>query len=330
MTSLTRLDPEGVVRARTLLARTLPPTPLRRSHAIDAAFPVGLKLECWQPTGSFKVRGALHFLSELGAEERRRGVVTASAGNHALGVAFAIQALNADEDDAGAPEATLFVPRSAPRAKVDKLRRFPVTVREEGADYDEALRAARRHQHDTGAVFVHAFDDPRTALGAGSVGLEILDQEPGVGTLVVPVGGGGLIAALAAGVKAQRPDVRIVAVQPDACPALRESLRLGKPLYEYASAPTACDGLAGGIGDLVFAQRDLIDDVVTVTEAQVEHALATLVVHDQVLAEPSGAVGLAALQARQVPDLDGRPVVAVITGGNIDAALLVRILSSRI
>jgi len=219
-----RLTVDDVERARAAIRPYLPPTPLRRSFALRGSGDAYLKLECWQPTGSFKVRGATSCLAALSADERRRGVVAASAGNHALGVAFAVQALG------GRTEATLFVPETAPRAKVEKLRSFPVTVREEGATYDDAHALAISHVGRTGATYVHAFEDPRTAAGQGTVALEILDDLPSVGAILVPVGGGGLISAVAAAVKARAPGVRIVAVQPEASPALRDSIRQGRPL----------------------------------------------------------------------------------------------------
>ena len=311
-----------VEEAREAIAPYLSPTPLRRAFSVPGG-QAWLKLECWQPTGSFKVRGALNVLGALGSAERRRGVVAASAGNHALGVAFAIQALGGDIP------ATVFVPASAPRAKVDKLRTFPVTVVEGGATYDEAAARAGEHARTTGAFTVHAYDDPRTAAGQGTVGLEILDQNPLIGTIVVPVGGGGLIAGIAAAVKAQRPDVRIVAVQPAASPALRDSLAQGQPLLDYRAEPTLADGLAGGIGLMVYTHRHLVDEVVNVTEPEIEDAIVALVAQDQVVAEGSGAVGVAALRSGRLRLDDGRPVAVVITGANIDAGVLGRLLTRR-
>ena len=316
---LSRADVE---EARHAIAPHLPPTPLRRAFSVPEGR-AWLKLECWQPTGSFKVRGALRVLSSLTSAERGRGVVAASAGNHALGVAFAIQALG------GGIPATVFVPATAPRAKVDKLRTFPVTVVEGGATYDEAAARAGEHARSTGAFSVHAYDDPRTAAGQGTIGLEILEQNPGIGTIVVPVGGGGLIAGIAAAVKAQRPDVRIVAVQPEASPALRDSLAQGEPLLDYTARPTLADGLAGGIGLMVYTHRHLVDEVVNVTEPEIEDAIVALVTHDQVIAEGSGAVGVAALRSGRLPLEDGRPAAVVITGANIDAGVLGRLLTRR-
>jgi threonine dehydratase len=310
-----------VEEARRAIAPHLPPTPLRRAFSVPGG-QAWLKLECWQPTGSFKVRGALSVLSALHPAERERGVVAASAGNHALGVAFAIQALG------GGVPATVFVPATAPRAKVDKLRTFPVTVVEGGDTYEEAAARAAAHAERTGARVIHAFDDVRTAAGQGTVGLEILEQMPDVGTILVPVGGGGLITGVIAAVKGQRPDVRIVAVQPEASPALRDSIAQGRPLLDYAAGPTLADGLAGGIGTFVYAHRRLIDDVVTVAEPEIQDAIVALIAHDQVIAEGSGAVGVAALRAGRVRLTEGRKAAVVITGANIDARVLGRLLAA--
>jgi len=309
---------DDVRRAAETLRPHLRPTPLRRSGLFPDR-PVHLKLECWQPTGSFKVRGATSLLASLTPAERARGVVAASAGNHALGVAFAARAL-------GGVGATVFVPATAPRAKVEKLRRFPVTVVEKGRTYDDAVEEARAFERRTGATWVEAFDDPRTAAGQGTAGLEIAEELPDVGTVLVPVGGGGLFVGVATAVKALRPGARTVAVQPAASPALRESLREGRALLTFPAGPTLADGLAGGIGELVFAHRHLVDDVVTVTEEETADAIASLVAEDQVVSEGAGAVGVAALRAGRLAS-DGRPVAVVVTGGNVDASVLARLLA---
>jgi threonine dehydratase len=315
----TRLRLEDVERARESVARHLPPTPLRASLAASDV-DLRLKLECWQPTGSFKVRGATHLLSTLGAAERRRGVVAASAGNHALGVAFAAARL-------GDVKATLFVPTSAPRAKLDKLRRFPVDVRETGETYDDAVDAARVFEQAEGAVFVHAFEDARTAAGQGTLALEILEECPAPATVLVPVGGGGLLAGVATVLKARAPGVRIVAVQPSASPALAESIRLGRALLTYPAGPTLADGLAGGIGQIAFDHRDLVDEIVTVSEAEIEDAILALLARDQVVAEASGAVGVAAVRAGKLSGRARGPIVAIVTGANIDARVLAQLLA---
>lgn len=317
-----RLLPEDVERAAAIVAAHLPPTPLRRSFAFAPDAPVWLKLECWQPTGSFKVRGALAALSALSPGERERGVVAASAGNHALGVAFAAQALG------GRVRATLFVPTRAPRAKVDKLRRFSVEVCQEGTDYDEAHALALAHAERVGARYVHAFEGV-TAAGQGGAGLEVLSQLPDVGTLVVPVGGGGLISSCAVAVKARAPHVRVVAAQPQASPALAESLRQGRALLEFPAAPTLADGLAGGIGEIAFTHRDLIDDVINVSEAEIEDAIVALLAQDQVVAEGAGAVAVAAARSGRLRPAGGRPVAVIVSGANIDVSVLSRLMAAR-
>jgi threonine dehydratase len=320
---VTRLALDDVLAARRALLPHLAPTPLRPCYAVPGGTSF-LKLECWQPTGSFKVRGALNHLASLSPADAARGVVAASAGNHALGVAFAAQALG------GQVAATLFVPATAPRAKVDKLRSFPVEVVQGGADYDDAHAAALEHAARTGARYVHAFEHPATAAGQGTIGLELLEQLPGVGAILVPVGGGGLIAAIATAVKARAPQVRIVGVQSEASPSLAESLRLGRPLLTYPVGPTLADGIAGGIGEIAFAHRDLVDEVVNVAESELADAMVALLARDQVVAEGSGAVGVAALRAGRYVPPEGRPAVAVVSGGNVDAEVLARLLRERL
>jgi threonine dehydratase len=315
-----RLHLDDVLRAREAVSAHLPPTPLRRSLAAPGV-DLRLKLECWQPTGSFKVRGALNVLGSLDEATRRRGIVAASAGNHALGVAFAAQTLGSD-----AP-ATLFVPASAPRSKLEKLRRYPVELREVGGSYDDAAEAAEAFARETSAAFVHAFEDVRTAAGQGTVALEILEACPRPGAVLVPVGGGGLVSGVATVVKALAPATRVVAVQVEASPSLRESLRVGHPLLTYPAGPTLADGIAGGIGRIAFDHRELIDEVVTVGEDEVEDAIVTLLAADQVVAEGAAAVGVAAARTGRLGG-DG-PLVAIVSGGNIDAPVLARLLWAR-
>jgi threonine dehydratase len=317
-----RLTADDVVRAAAVVRTYLPPTPLRRSFALRESGPAFLKLECWQPTGSFKVRGAVHLLASLSPAERRRGVVAASAGNHALGVAFAAQAVG------GEIPASLFVPATAPRAKVGKLRAFPVEVHQQGATYDDAHALAVEHARRTGATYVHAFEDARTAAGQGTVALELLEQLPDLAAVVVPVGGGGLLAGVAAALKTRAPRARVIAVQPEASPALRESLRLGRPLLEFAAGPTLADGVAGGIGEIAWEHRDLVDEVVVVAERDIEDAIVALLADDQVVAEASGALGVAAVRAGQVSTREG-PVALIVTGANIDLPVLQRLLAAR-
>lgn len=307
---------DQIERAVDTLRPYLPATPLRPSHAASMA-DVFLKLECWQPTGSFKVRGALNAIRSDSA----RPVVAASAGNHALGIAWAAWVT------AHVAPVTLFIPRTAPRSKREKLSSAAVHLVVGGETYDEAQASALRHAEATGARLIHAFDDPLVAAGQGTVGLEIIEQLPEVGTVVVPVGGGGLISGLAVAMKARRPATRIMAVQPEASPALRRSLETGRALLEYPAGHTLADGLAGGIGEILWEHRHLVDDVVDVPERAIQEAIVSLLSHDQVLAEASGAIGVAALRAGLLSHT-AKPVVAVITGSNLDVSVLARLLDA--
>jgi threonine dehydratase len=283
---------------------------------------VFLKFENLQFTASFKERGALNKLLSLGAAERRRGVIAMSAGNHAQAVAYHAARL-------GIP-ATIVMPRGSPNSKIKNTQVHGATVVLEGDNLFEAGKRARELAARDDLVFVHPYEDPFIIAGQGTVGLEMLAAVPDLELIVVPVGGGGLIAAVAAAVKDRAPQARIVAVQPEASPSLRDSIRQGKALLEYAAEPTLADGLAGGIGEIVFAHRDLLDEVVVVPEKDIEDAIVALIAEDQVVAEGAGAVGVAALRAGLVKSAeDGRPVIAIVTGGNIDAPVLARLLQRR-
>jgi threonine dehydratase len=291
---------------------------------------VRLKLECWQRTGSFKVRGALHKLASLSPEAWARSVVTASAGNHGLGVAYARQAL-------GLPPVTIFVPENAPRTKVERLARSGCEIRQAGVDYDAAHALAEAHAQERGALYLSAYDDPVVIAGQGTAGLEIMEELPSAGpssssgqcTLLVPVGGGGLIAGIAVAAKAINPGVRVLGVQPEASPSAYLSLRDGHPYETYPAGPTICDGLTGGFGRVPFdiAAR-LIDEVLVVPEAEARRAVAWLLVHEQLVVEGSGAIAVAPLLNGQI-DVAGQHVVAVLTGRNLDASLLQEILAKE-
>ena len=316
---------QEILQAQQTIQSYLFRTPLRESFLLSerVGAQVFLKLENWQITGSFKPRGALNRIALLTMDERARGIVTVSAGNHALGVGYAARVMRI------APT-TIFVPRTAPRAKLDKLRQFPVDVRAVGETYDDAHHAAVTFERENGSTFIHAYDDPRTVAGQGTIGLEIIEDLPNVDAVLVSVGGGGMIAGIAVAVKTLAPSVRVIGIQPTASPALRDSLRDGKCYEEYVSAPTICDGLAGGIGKMVYevAQKNLIDDVVLVEESETRAAIRALVETQQLVIEGSGAVGVAALLARKI-DLRGKRVAVVLSGGNIDLALLTEIINHK-
>jgi threonine dehydratase len=313
---------EDVLAARQVVQRHAWRTPLVPSTALSqtASCRTYLKMECWQHTGSFKLRGALHKLSVLTPDEWQRGIVTASAGNHGLGVAYACQAL-------GLPPATIFVPESAPRAKLERLQAFNCQIRRAGADYDATHSIAETHAEALGAVYVSAYDDPIVIAAQGTVTLEVMEDLPDADLLLVPVGGGGLIAGAALVAKAINPAVRVVGVQPEASPAAYLSLREGRPYETYPAGPTICDGLAGGFGRVPFETAGgLIDEILVVPEADVRRSVAWLAAREQVIVEGSGAIAIAPLLNGQLM-AEGQQVAAVLTGRNIDATLLQQILA---
>ncbi|BCJ64384.1 threonine ammonia-lyase [Polymorphospora rubra] len=305
--------------ARKLLTGVTRTTPLEPSRPLSAALggPVWLKCENLQRAGSYKVRGAYVRLARLTPDERARGVVAASAGNHAQGVALAAGLL-------GIPS-TVFMPVGAPLPKVVATKGYGARIELVGNTVDESLVAAREFAERTGAVFIHPFDHHDVIAGQGTVALEILEQCPEAATIVAGVGGGGLISGIAVVAKALRPDVRVIGVQARGAAAYPPSLVAGGPvrLPHYA---TIADGIAvGRPGDLTFAHvSKLVDDIVTVSEEDISRALLMLLERGKQVVEPAGAVGVAALLAGATT-VDS-PVVAVLSGGNIDPLLLLRVI----
>ena len=297
-------------------------TPLMRSMLLSAQLgcEVWLKLENRQVTGSFKPRGALNRILTLSAEDRERGIVAASAGNHALGVAHAAQCL-------GLTKADLFVQANAAPAKIAKLRQYNVSLHLTGQHFDETQAAAVEFAGRNGATYVSAYDDLDVIAGQGTVGLEIMQARPDVDTIVVPVGGGGLIAGLATLAKSLNPAIRVIGVNPAASPSAYLSKRDGYPYETYENEPTLAHGLAGGFGRVPFmVGMLLIDEIALVSENELKRGIAALIDSDQILLEASGVAGIAALLAGKIAG--ARKCVCVLTGGNIDAPTLRTVLDS--
>ncbi|MFD3413022.1 threonine ammonia-lyase [Streptomyces cyaneofuscatus] len=279
--------------------------------------PVHLKCENLQRTGSFKLRGAYVRISGLSPVERAAGVVAASAGNHAQGVALASSLLGV--------RSTVFMPVGAPLPKVAATQEYGAEVRLHGQVVDETLAAAQEYAERTGAVFIHPFDHPDIIAGQGTVGLEILEQCPEVRTIVVGLGGGGLAAGIAVAVKALRPDIRIVGVQAEGAAAYPPSLAAGHPV-SLDNPVTMADGIkVGRPGDVPFAViEELVDEVRTVTENELSSALLLCLERAKLVVEPAGASPVAALLSD--PEAFRGPVVAVLSGGNVDPLLMQRVL----
>lgn len=278
-----------------------------------------LKLETMQKTGSFKIRGAMFRILTQVSELKEKGVVAASAGNHAQGVAVAAGMAGV--------LATIVMPSYASVSKLAATRHYGAEVIQSGRNLGESIKEAERRAQASGAVFIHPFDDPRIIAGNGTIGCEILEDLPDCDAIIVPVGGGGLISGIALAAKQIRPGIRIIGVQADACPSAREALAKGEPAL-VNPGPTTADGISvPRTGDLTFPFiRDLVDEIVLVTEEEITDALLLLLERKKVIAEGAGVTPLAALLSGRVRPAGGSRVALVISGGNIDTPLLERII----
>ena len=305
--------------ARVLLDGIARTTPLEGSRALTdrVGGPVWLKCENLQRTGSFKIRGAYVRIARLSDAERARGVVAASAGNHAQGVALAASLLGC--------RSTVFMPVAAPLPKIAATKAYGAGVRLSGSTVDESLTMAATFAAETGAILIHPFDHPDVIAGQGTVGLEVLEQCPDVRTVVVCTGGGGLVSGIAVAVKGQCPDVRVVAAQASGAAAFPSSLAAGRPV-RLPSMLTMADGIAvGQPGELTFALvRDLVDAVALVDEDALSRALLLSLERAKLVVEPAGAAALAAVM--DDPTAFEPPVVIVLSGGNIDPLLLSKVI----
>jgi threonine dehydratase len=305
--------------AAVLLEGVARRTPVETSRALAALVggPVQFKCENLQRAGSFKIRGAYVRIARLTDAERARGVVAASAGNHAQGVALAASLLGA--------KATVFMPHGAPLPKVAATKNYGADVEFFGHSVDEALTEAAKYADRTGAVLIHPFDHPDIVAGQATVGLEILEQCPDVRTIVVSAGGGGLCSGVALAAKTLAPHVKIVAVQAAQAAAFPASLRAGRPIALDEMA-TIADGIAvGRPGQLTLdLVKSYVDDVVTVSEESLSRALLFCLERAKLVVEPAGAAGVAAILDE--PSRFEPPVVAILSGGNVDPVLLVRVL----
>lgn len=308
--------------AAALLAPVIRRTPVVASRVLAdrAGHDVWLKCENLQRTGSFKPRGAYNRIANLSAAERVRGVVAASAGNHAQGVAWAATSLGI--------ESTVFMPVGAALPKLVATKAYGATVHQVGETIDESLTAAHEFAAQTGATLVHPFDHPDIVAGQATVALEILDQIPDVGTVLVPTGGGGLLAGVAVALRERAPHVRVVGVQAADAAAWPDSLTAGKPV-RLEQMSTMADGIAVGLpGEVPFAHiADLAPDILTVDEEALSKALLLCMERAKLIVEPAGAAAVAALMSCTPAELGLRgPVCAILSGGNIDPLLLTRVI----
>ncbi len=314
------LSLDDIRAARERIGGSIRPTPCPYSENLsrEAGCALYLKLETLNVTGSFKERGALNRILLLTEQERARGVITASAGNHAQGVAYhaARRGIRAE----------ICMPVFTPLVKVSATRAWGAEVILYGNNFDEALEEARRRERAEGLVFVHSFDDDAVIAGQGTIGLELLDQIPDLEAVVVPVGGGGLIGGIACAIKESRPGVRVVGVQTAALPSMQAALSAHHPVM-LPPVPTIADGIAlrqAGVRTFELVEK-YVDELVTVDDEEIAMAILRLLETQKLLAEGAGAAGVAALLNRKV-SLPEKNIAVVIGGGNIDVTLLSRII----
>jgi threonine dehydratase len=315
------LDRSDILAARERVRETSRHTPLEYSHTYSSmtGADVHLKLENNQRTGSFKIRGATNRIATLSSEEKAAGVVTASAGNHAQGVALAATRAGVD--------ATIVMPKHAPISKVKATRSYGAEVVLEGVDYSEAADCAHRIEREENRTYLHAFDDPDVMAGQGTIGLEILDDCSDADTVLVPIGGGGLIGGVATAVKETNPDVRVIGVQADGASSAAPSLEKGERVT-LEGVDTIADGIATrSVGEAPFqAIQQYVDEVVTVSDPEIAVAITYLLERSKTVVEGGGAVSLAALLFEHFTYEADETIVPILSGGNVDLNTLTNII----
>ena len=307
--------------AREILKGIIIPTPILADSKTSAEIGANLylKAECLQISGSFKIRGAYNKIHRLSDDEKQRGVIAASAGNHAQGVALAARLHNI--------KATIVLPEFAPLTKITATKNYGAEVILHGATFDEAFQHSKDLQESHGYTYVHAFDDEKVIAGQGTIGLEIAESLPNATVIVVPIGGGGIISGIAVAAKSLLPNVRIVGVQAEVAAPVNKSLLAGEPIG-VEMGQTIADGIAvKHPGRLTLPIiKELVDEVVEVSEEEIARAIFSCVQNNRLVVEGAGAAGLAAVLAKKIKVNSGDTICAVLCGGNIDPNLLARVL----
>ncbi len=310
---------DKVYRARHVLKEVIRETEVIKAPKINPEANVYLKTENLQITGSFKVRGAYYMISQLSDEEKSRGVIACSAGNHAQGVALAAAK--------NGIKSIICLPDGAPISKVEATKGYGAEVKLVEGVYDDAYQEALRLRDEQGYTFIHPFDNENVIAGQGTIGLELIDQLPELDAVVVPVGGGGLISGVAFALKSLKPSIKVYGVQAAGAPSMVNSLHENKILC-LDSVSTIADGIkVKEPGEHTFEYcKQFVDDVVTVTDDEVSSAILALIEQHKLIAEGAGAVSVAAVMFNKIPDIKGKNVVCVVSGGNIDVTILSRVI----
>lgn len=312
-------DIEKVQDAKQVLSKIARNTPLNLSKYLSKKNNIYLKSENLQLTGSFKLRGAYYKISKLTLEQKQKGVIACSAGNHAQGVALAAKENNI--------KATIFIPATAPLSKVEATKSYGADVKLIDGVYDDAYKAAIEFQKETGGIFIHPFDDIDVVAGQGTIALEIIEQLENVDAIVVPIGGGGLISGVAATIKTLKPECKVFGVQAENAASMFRSIN-EKQRLELKTVNTFADGTAVRLpGELTFDFcQKYVDEVVTVTEDEIATAVLELMEKEKMVSEGSGALSVAACMFNKIP-LEGKNIACLVSGGNIDVNILSRVIN---
>ena len=313
------LSLDRVYKASTVLKEVIRETDMISAPKLNQSCNVYLKTENLQVTGSFKIRGSYFKISQLTDEEKKNGVIACSAGNHAQGVALAATK--------NGIKSTICLPDGAPISKVEATKRYGAEVCLVKGVYDDAYKKAIELKNEKGLTFIHPFDDPDVIAGQGTIGLEILTQLPSADVVVVPIGGGGLISGIAYTIKKLKPSCKIYGVQAAGAPSMEQSIADGG-IETLDGVNTIADGIAVKTpGNLTYDLcQKYVDGIVTVTDDEIALAILTLLEQQKLIAEGAGAVPVAAVMNGKIPDIDGKNVVCVVSGGNIDVTILSRVI----
>lgn len=312
-----RLTATDIEEAQERIKDYIYKTPLEKSiYLSDNKHNVYLKLECQQPMKAFKIRGAMNKLLLLSEHEKEIGVATVSSGNHGISVAYGAKLLNIKN-------VKIIVPKTTPQSKLDKIEYYGGQIILMGNTYDEAYAEGMRYVRESGLTFIDGWDDdPIIYAGQGTAALEILEQNPEIDTILVPIGGGGLCTGTAVAAKSRKPDIKVIGLYSEACTAWPDSIRDGRLYNEYPSDESVCEAMVGGIGHLSYEMHEWLDGHLEVKEEFIKKAMVHAILHEKVVAEASGAVPIAAVLQYQ-DELPGKNIALIISGGNVDNEVLI-------
>lgn len=316
-----KLEFEDIKKAKKKLSQYISDTPLEKSIYLGKDKNVFLKLECQQPIKAFKIRGALNKMLSLSEKDKNKGVAAISSGNHGIAVAYVSKMLSMKP-------ATVIVPKNTPDSKIEKIKAYGGNVLLMGNCFDEAYAEGMEYISKNNYTYIDAWDeDVDVYAGQGTVGIEIMKQNPDIDTIILPIGGGGLCTGTALAAKSINPDVKIIGVYSESCPAWGRSVEENKLYHEYPSKESICEAMIGGIGKLSYSMRDLVDISFEVQESVIKQAMAHAVLNEKIVAEAAGAVTIAAFMQyeNQIP---GKNIALVISGGNANNDILKEVLHS--